>query len=118
VTTTPADEPTTENTAAEKSFMEQLLGEFSPKFVSLTDNTLYGDIWARPELSGRDRSIIAVSAFVATGNAASIEGYLRFAQANGVTQEEIVELLTHTAFYSGWPQAVAALSIAQGIFTD
>jgi len=118
VTTKPAEETPTEATESEKSFMDQLLGDFSPKFVSLTDDTLYGDVWARPDLGGRDRSIIAVSAFVSSGNAASVEGYLRFAQANGVTRDEMVELLTHTAFYSGWPQAVTALRIAKDIFTD
>lgn len=110
--------PDDQTHSSEQSFMEQLLGDFAPKFVSLTDNTLYGDVWARPELSGRDRSIIAVSAFVGSGNAATVEGYVRFAQANGVSKDELVEILTHLAFYSGWPQTVTAMNIAKTVFTD
>ena len=98
--------------------MAELLGSFSPKFVALTDDVLYGDIWTRTELGGRDRSIVAVSAFVAGGNASAVEGYLHFAKANGVTRDEVVELLTHLAFYGAWPQAVTAMTITKSVFTD
>jgi 4-carboxymuconolactone decarboxylase len=79
---------------------------------------LYGDVWTRPELSGRDRSIVTVSAFAAGGDAANVDGYLHFARANGLTEDELVELLTHLAFYGGWPQTVTATAIAKAIFDN
>lgn len=109
---------TPDSTTTEKTFMENLFGEFSPKFVSVTDDVIYGDIWTRPELSARDRSLIVIAAFIAGGNGADLEGYLAFAKANGVTETEIKEVILHLAFYAGWPKAVTAMHLAKRVFTD
>ena len=103
--------------ATDKTFMENLFGDFSPKFVSVTDDVIYGDIWARPELSPRDRSLVVIAAFIAGGNGADLEGYLAFAKANGVTETEIKEVILQTAFYAGWPKAVTAMNLAKRVFT-
>ncbi|MEV5069616.1 carboxymuconolactone decarboxylase family protein [Microbacterium sp. LMI12-1-1.1] len=107
----------TQPTTAEKTFMETLFGDFAPKFVSVTDDVIYGDIWARPELSPRDRSLIVIAAFIAGGNGADLEGYLAFAKANGVTETEIKEVILQMAFYAGWPKAVTAMNLAKRVFT-
>lgn len=106
----------TENT--DKTFMEILFGDFAPKFVSVTDNTIYGDIWTRPELSPRDRSLVVIAAFIAGGNGGDLEGYFEFAKANGVTETEIKEVILQMAFYSGWPKAVTAMNLAKRVFAD
>jgi 4-carboxymuconolactone decarboxylase len=101
--------------SSDKTFMENLFGEFAPKFVSLTDNVIYGDLWTRPELSPRDRSLITIAGFIAGGNGADLEGYLAFAKVNGVTDTEIKEVITHMAFYAGWPKAVTAMNVAKRV---
>jgi 4-carboxymuconolactone decarboxylase len=97
---------------------QQLLGDFAPKMVSLTDDVLFGDIWERTELSPRDRSLITVAALVATGSTEQLPGHLARAQANGVTATELKEAITHLAFYAGWPKAMTALTIAKQTLTD
>lgn len=96
------------------------LGEFAPKFAELNDDVLFGEIWAREkELSPRDRSLITVTALVAGGILdSSLEHHLKTAKANGITREEIVEALTHLAFYAGWPKAWAAFRMAKEIWND
>jgi 4-carboxymuconolactone decarboxylase len=97
---------------------QQLLGEFAPKIASLTDDVLFGDIWERAELSPRDRSLITVAALVATGSTEQLPGHLARAQANGLTDSELKEAITHLAFYAGWPKAMTALTIAKQTLTD
>jgi 4-carboxymuconolactone decarboxylase len=87
---------------AEPSPAKQLIGDTAPKLVELTDDVLFGDVWLRPELSPRDRSLITVSALVANYRLEQLPGHLRRALANGVTQEELAE----AAFYAGWPCAI------------
>jgi 4-carboxymuconolactone decarboxylase len=94
----------------------RLLGDFAPKFVELTDDLLFGDIWARPDLSPRDRSLITCAALVATGKVEQMASHFPRAIDNGVTRDELVELITHLAFYSGWPSAVSALVRAKEMF--
>ncbi len=79
---------------------QRMFGDISPKLAELTDNVLFGDVWARPGLSPRDRSLITVSALI----------------KNGLTQDELVEAITHLAFYAGWPSAVTAISVAKEVF--
>ena len=88
----------------------------SPKLVELTDDVLFGDVWERPGLSKRDRSLVTVAALVALYRGNELPGHLRRARENGVSQEELVELMTHLAFYSGWPTAVSALKTAKDVF--
>jgi len=89
------------------------LGEFAPKLVDLTDDILFGDVWERPQLSKRDRSLITCAALVATGKTEQMEFHFPRAIENGVTQEELVEMITHLAFYAGWPNAMSAMNRAK-----
>lgn len=95
---------------------QQLIGDFSPKLVSLTDDVLFGDIWARPELSPRDRSLITVAALIAGGNTEQLTGHLERARQNGLTEEELKEVIVHLAFYAGWPKAMSAVQVAKRAF--
>lgn len=104
---------TTEQTPAQK-----LIGDFSPKLVSLTDDVLFADVWERPGLSKRDRSLITVAALIAGGNTEQLPGHLSRAMANGVTGTELVEAITHLAFYAGWPRAMSAVTIAKSVLGE
>ena len=94
----------------------ELLGEVAPKLRDLTEQVLFGDIWERPGLSKRDRSLITVSALLALNRTEQLPFHLERALANGVTKDELVELMTHLAFYSGWPTAVSAVMLAKDVF--
>lgn len=87
-----------------------------PKLIELSERVLYGDVWERPGLSKRDRSLITVAALVALYRSDQLRGHLERALANGVTREEIGEVITHLAFYAGWPSAMTAARIAKGVF--
>ena len=84
----------------------------------LTESLVYGDIWERPGLSKRDRSLITVAALVALYRPDQLKGHTARALANGVTKEEIGELITHLAFYAGWPSAMSAAKIAKQVFEE
>ena len=92
------------------------IGDVAPKLVDLTEKVLFGDIWERPGLSKRDRSVITVSALVAMNRTEQLPFHLRRALENGVTKDELVELITHLAFYSGWPTAMTAMRLAKEAF--
>jgi 4-carboxymuconolactone decarboxylase len=92
------------------------LNGVAPKLVDLTEDVLSGDVWGRPQLSERDRSLITCAALVATGKTEQMEFHFPNAIKNGVTQEELVETITHLAFYVGWPNAMSALNKAKAIF--
>ena len=87
-----------------------------PKLIELSERVLYADVWERPGLSKRDRSLITVAALVALYRSDQLRGHIERALANGVTREEIGEAITHLAFYAGWPTAMAAARIAKGVF--
>jgi 4-carboxymuconolactone decarboxylase len=95
---------------------QKTIGDFAPKLVELTDDVLFGDVWERPQLSKRDRSLITCAALVATGKTEQMNFHFPRAIENGVTQEELVELITHLAFYVGWPNAMSAISRAKELF--
>jgi 4-carboxymuconolactone decarboxylase len=95
---------------------QQLIGDFSPKLVSLTDYVLFGDIWARQELSPRDRSLITVAALIAGGNTEQLTGHLQRARQNGLTETELQEVIVHLAFYAAWPRAMSAVQVAKKVF--
>lgn len=92
------------------------IGDFAPKLAELTDNVLYGDVWERPELSKHDRSLVTVAALIALNRPEQLRSHLIRARENGVTQEELVETITHLAFYCGWPNAVNAINVAKEVF--
>jgi len=88
----------------------------APKLIELTEEVLFGDVWERPGLSKRDRSLITVATLVALNRSEQLRGHLDRALGNGVTKDEIVELITHLAFYSGWPTAMSAALLAKEVF--
>jgi 4-carboxymuconolactone decarboxylase len=92
------------------------IGDFAPKLAELTDNVLYGDVWERRELSKRDRSLVTVAALIALNRPDQLRSHLAIARQNGVTQEELIETITHLAFYAGWPNAVNAIGAAREVF--
>lgn len=96
------------------------LGEFAPKFAELNDDILFGEIWSREDrLSLRDRSLVTVTALMSQGiTDSSFRHHLEAAKNNGITKEEIAEILTHAAFYAGWPKAWAAFRMAKEIWCD
>jgi 4-carboxymuconolactone decarboxylase len=98
--------------------VQKIIGDFAPKLVDLTDNLLFGDIWERPGLSKRDRSLVTVAALVALYRTPELKFHLDRAIENGVTREELVELITHLAFYAGWPCAMSAVRTAMEVLTE
>jgi 4-carboxymuconolactone decarboxylase len=102
--------------AQQQSRAQQLMGATAPKLAELTDSVLYGDVWERPGLSKRDRSLVTVTALIALNRPDQLRSHLALARQNGVTEEELIETITHMAFYSGWPSAVSAVAIAKDVF--
>ena len=106
----PAAAPSGQPTPAQR-----IIGDFSPKLVQLTDDVLFGDVWARPQLSPRDRSLVTISALIAMNRPDQLRSHLVRARDNGVTEDEIVESITHLAFYAGWPSAITAVTVAKEV---
>ena len=96
---------------------QQLIGNFAPKLVELTDHVLFDDVWERPELSKRDRSLITVAALVALNRPDQLRFHLVKAVENGVKEQELIEAITHLAFYAGWPSAIGAIMTAKELFS-
>jgi 4-carboxymuconolactone decarboxylase len=92
--------------------------DIAPALADYTDNVLFGDLWKRPQLSPRDRSLVTVSCLVALYRVNELPFHLKRALENGVTRTELVETITHLAFYSGWPTAATALGIARRVFDE
>jgi 4-carboxymuconolactone decarboxylase len=89
-----------------------------PKMIEVTENVIYGDIWERPGLSKRDRSLVVLATLIATYRPEQLRGHLARALDNGVTKEEIAEVITHLAFYSGWPGSMTAARIAKEVYDE
>lgn len=106
--------------AVKQTAGREALGEFAPKFAQLNDDVLFGEVWSREEqLSLRDRSLVTVTALMAQGlTDSSFQHHLMAAKKNGITKPEIAEILTHAAFYAGWPKAWAAFRMAKDIWTE
>jgi 4-carboxymuconolactone decarboxylase len=102
-----------EQPAAQKGF-----GDIAPALAEYTDKVLFGEVWERPGLSKRDRSLITVATLVALYRTNELPFHLKRALENGVTWDELVELITHLAFYSGWPTANTALMLARRVFEE
>jgi 4-carboxymuconolactone decarboxylase len=95
------------------SAVQKSIGDIAPKLAQLTDDVVFGDVWERPQLSKRDRSLITCAALVATGKTEQMGFHFPRAVENGVTEEELIELITHLAFYVGWPNAMSAVARAK-----
>ncbi|MCB2173551.1 carboxymuconolactone decarboxylase family protein [archaeon] len=99
----------------EQSRAQQLMGDFAPKLAELTDDVLFGDVWERAELSPRDRSLVTVAALIANGNTEQLPSHLNLARTNGLSETELAEVMTHLAFYTGWPRAISAILVAKDV---
>ena len=93
-------------------------GEFAPKLMELTDQVLFGDVWERPGLSKRDRSLITVAALTALYRVNELPIHIQRARENGVSKEELEEVFTHLAFYAGWPSAMTAVRAAKEVLGE
>ena len=102
----------------EESVVQKMIGDIAPKLAQLTDDVLFGDVWERPGLSQRERSLITVSALIALNRTEQLPFHLRRALGNGITQEELIEIVTHLAFYAGWPNSMSAITVAKNVFAE
>ncbi len=93
-------------------------GDIAPALAEITDTVLFGNIWERPGLSPRDRSLVTLASLISLYRANELPFHLKRALANGVTRDEIIETITHLAFYAGWPPAMTALQIARKVFEE
>jgi 4-carboxymuconolactone decarboxylase len=100
----------------EPSGAERMFGDFAPALVHFTDDVLFGEVWKRTELSSKERSLVTVAALTALGNTDQLVFHLDDAKQNGNTEDELIETLTHLAFYTGWPKAIAAMTVAKRTF--
>ncbi len=97
---------------------QKAYNDIAPALADYTDNVLFGDVWKRPGLSPRDRSLITISALVALYRVNELPYHVKLGLENGLGREEIVETITHLAFYAGWPAANTAVTIARKVFAD
>ncbi len=104
--------------ADQQSPAQKLYGDIAPALADYSDKVLFGDVWERPGLSKRDRSLITVASLVALYRSNELPGHIKRALANGVTREELSELITHLAFYAGWPVANTAIPILRKALED
>lgn len=107
------DQTSLHSTTAQKAF-----GDIAPDLARYTDRVLFDDVWARPGLTPRDRCMVTVTCLIALYRGNELGFHLRKALDTGVTESEIIEIITHLAFYSGWPTASTALGIARQVFED
>jgi 4-carboxymuconolactone decarboxylase len=102
--------------AERASRVEQQFGTVAPGVVQYTTDVLFRDLWLRPDLAPRDRSLVTISALIASGQVAQLTNHLNKAMDNGLTQAQAAEVITHLAFYAGWPNAFSALPVAKAVF--
>ena len=102
----------------EPSGAQKQFGDFAPELVRLTDDVLFGQVWPRAQLSPKERSLITVAALTAGGNTEQLTYHLGLAKQNGATETELIEAITHLAFYAGWPKAMSAMTVAKRVFTQ
>ncbi|NRS50049.1 carboxymuconolactone decarboxylase family protein [Brevibacillus sp. HB2.2] len=98
------------------STARETIGDIAPAFVGYTEEILFGDVWGREELSLRERSLITVSALIASEHTSQLPYHLNLAKENGLTEGELIEVMTHLAFYVGWPRAGSAILLAKEVF--
>lgn len=111
-----ANAQTAAGTRGKPSRAQQLMGDVAPKLAELTDDVLFGDVWERPGLAKRDRSLITVAALIALNRPEQLRSHMALARQNGVTETELVETITQLAFYAGWPNAITAVGVAREVF--
>ena len=104
--------------AEPKDFARKAFGDFMPKLAEMTDEVVFNDIWERPGLSKRDRSMIVVTALIASNRPTELKFHLGRALENGVTKDELKEIITQMALYCGWPAAMTAMGVAMEVFAN
>ncbi len=109
---------TTDDTDNQPSAVGRMFGEFAPALVSFTDDVLFGQVWTRPDLSPKERSLITVACLTTSGNTEQLVFHLDHARRNGATESELIEAITHLAFYAGWPKAMSAMAVAKQVFAS
>ncbi|MCW2654405.1 MAG: 4-carboxymuconolactone decarboxylase [Mycobacterium sp.] len=102
----------------EPSAAAKMFGDFAPALVSYTDDVLFGEVWERPDLSPKDRSLVTVASLVTSGSTEQLVFHLSRAKENGASEQELIETITHLAFYAGWPKAMSAMAVARRVFRD
>jgi 4-carboxymuconolactone decarboxylase len=102
----------------EPSPARKAYGDIAPALADYTENVLFGDVWERPGLSKRDRSLITVATLIALYRTNELPNHLKRALDNGISREELIEVITHLAFYAGWPTANTAVTIAKRVFEE
>ena len=95
---------------------QRMFGDFAPALVDYTDTVLFGNVWERSDLAPRDRSLITVACLITGGNTDQLVYHLGLAKDNGLSEAELIEAITHLAFYAGWPKAMAAMAVAKKVF--
>ncbi|HEY0701207.1 MAG TPA: carboxymuconolactone decarboxylase family protein [Candidatus Acidoferrales bacterium] len=95
---------------------KKMIGDIAPKLAELTDGVLFSDMWERTQISKHDRSLATVAALVALHRPEQLRFHLQNALNNGVTKDELIEVITHLAFYAGWPNAMSAVTVAKEVF--
>lgn len=100
-----------------ETVLKEMIGDIAPKLMEITDEVIFGDIWKRDELSSRERSLITVSSLITLGNTEQLKAHLNMAKENGISEVELIEVITHLAFYVGWPKALSAVKIAKELFS-
>ncbi|ADJ45497.1 carboxymuconolactone decarboxylase [Amycolatopsis mediterranei S699] len=108
----------TDDSRPEPSGAQKMFGDFAPALVHFTDGVLFGEVWKRTELTPKERSLVTVAALATNGNTEQLVFHLGLAKENGNTEAELIEALTHLAFYAGWPQAMAAMAVAKQVFRN
>jgi 4-carboxymuconolactone decarboxylase len=100
----------------EPSVAQRMFGDFAPALVGFTDDVLFGQVWPRAELSAKERSLVTVACLTTSGNIEQLSYHLDLARQNGATEQELIEAITHLAFYAGWPKAMSAMTVAKQVF--
>jgi 4-carboxymuconolactone decarboxylase len=100
----------------EPSGARRQFGDFAPALADFTDDVLFGQVWTRRELPPKERSLITVAALTTSGNTDQLVYHLGLAKQNGATEAELIEAITHLAFYAGWPKAMSAMTVAKHVF--
>lgn len=103
---------------ADKPAQKSPFADIAPALADITDNVLFGEVWKREGLSPRDRSLITVASLISLYRTNELPFHLKRALENGVTREELSEVITHLAFYAGWPPASTAIGIARKVFEE
>ena len=100
----------------EPSGARRQFGDFAPALADFTDDVLFGQVWPRPGLSPKERSLVTVAALTTSGNTDQLVYHLGLARQNGASESELIEAITHLAFYAGWPKAMSAMAVAKRVF--